>query len=68
MEAGRVADKDVDLIDQFYAVAELYFHAPASRNLAACGRWHAARDNADRAYLHVFRPLLAPGPRTSPDC
>ena len=32
----------------------------ASKNLAAYGRWHAARNNADRSYLDALRPLLAP--------
>ena len=38
------------------------FCGPASKNLAAYGRWHAARDNADRSYLDVLRLLLASGP------
>ena len=44
------------------------FCGPASKNLAAYGRWHAARENADRSYLHVLRPLLASGPRTNTVC
>jgi len=35
------------------------FCGPASKNLAAYGRWHAARDNTDRSYLDALRPLLA---------
>lgn len=33
------------------------FRGPATKNLVAYGRWHAARDNADRNYLSVFRHL-----------
>jgi hypothetical protein len=35
------------------------FCGPASKNLAAYGRWHAARNNADRSYLHALRLLPA---------
>ena len=35
------------------------FCGPASKNLTAYGRWHAARDNADRDYHSIFRMLLA---------
>ena len=41
------------------------FCGPASKNLAACGRWHAARDNADRSYLDALTPLFASTPRTN---
>ena len=44
------------------------FCGPASKNLAAYGRWHAARDNADRSHLDVLRPLLASGSRTNTVC
>lgn len=44
------------------------FCGPASKNLAAYGRWHAARDNADRGYLDLLRQLLASGPRTNTIC
>jgi len=44
------------------------FCGPASKNLAAYGRWHAARDNPDRSYLDVLRPLLASGHRTNTVC
>ena len=44
------------------------FCGPASKNLAAYGRWHAARDNADRSHLDALRPLLASGPRTNTVC
>ena len=36
----------------------------ASKNLAAYGRWHAARENAAKSYLDTLRLLLASGPRT----
>lgn len=29
------------------------------------GRWHTARDNADRSYRDVLRRLLTSGPRTN---
>ena len=38
---------------------------PSSRNLAAYGRWHAARNNADRSYLDALRLLLASAPRAN---
>ena len=41
------------------------FYGPSSRNLAAYGRWHATRDNADRSYIEVLRTLLASGLRTN---
>jgi hypothetical protein len=44
------------------------FCGPASKNLAAYGRWHAARNNADRSYLDALRLLLASGPRTNTFC
>ena len=46
------------LIGRFRAFMQP-FCGPASKNLAAYGRWHAARDNADRSYLDVLRKLLA---------
>jgi transposase-like protein len=45
------------LIGRFRAFMQP-FCGPASKNLAAYGRWHAARDNADRSYRDVLRPLL----------
>ena len=44
------------------------FCGPAAKNLAAYGRGHAARDNANRSYLDALRPLLAQGPRTNTVC
>jgi hypothetical protein len=44
------------------------FCGPASKNLAAYGRCHAGRDNADRSYLDVLRMLLASGPRNNAAC
>ena len=44
------------------------FCGPASKNIAAYGRWHAARDNADRSHLDVLRPLLASGSRANTVC
>lgn len=44
------------------------FCGPASKNLVAYGRWHAARDNADCSYLDLFRLLLAPGHRANTIC
>lgn len=39
------------------------FCGPASQNLKAYGRWHAARENGDRDYLSVFKAFLdAPRP------
>ncbi|WP_222101825.1 hypothetical protein [Jannaschia seosinensis] len=44
------------------------FCGPFSKNLAAYGRWHAARDNGQRDYLDVLRLLLASGPRANTVC
>ena len=55
------------LIGRFRAFMQP-FCGPASRNLAACGRWHAARDNADRRYLDMLRQLLASGPCANTVC
>jgi len=44
------------------------FCGPSANNLAAYGRWHAARDNADRGYLDVLRLLLASGPHANTIC
>ena len=44
------------------------FCGPASKNLAAYGRWHGARSNADRSYLHAISLLLASGPRANTVC
>src|SRR6056297_671554 len=44
------------------------FCGPASKNLAAYGRGHAARDNADRSYLDALRLLLASAPSTNAVC
>ena len=39
------------------------FCGPASQNLKAYGRWHAARENGDRDYLSIFKAFLdAPKP------
>lgn len=55
------------LISRFRAFMQP-FCGPASKNLAAYGRWHAARNNADRSYLDAIGPLLAPRPRTNTIC
>ena len=55
------------LIGRFRAFMQP-FCGPASKNLAAYGRWHAARSNADRSYLDALRLLLASGPRTNTVC
>lgn len=44
------------------------FCGPASKNLAACGRWHAARDNVGRNHRDVLRLLLASGPSANTVC
>ena len=44
------------------------FCGPASKNLAAYGRWRAARDNSSPDYADVVRLLLASGPRTNTIC
>lgn len=49
------------LIGQFRAFMQP-FCGPAPKNLAAYGRWHAARNNAGRSYLDAIRLLLAPPP------
>jgi len=41
------------------------FCGPASRNLAANGRWHAARDNVGRSHSDVLRLLLASRPHVN---
>lgn len=41
------------------------FCGPASKNLGAYGRWHAARDNVGRSHRDVLRLLLAAGPHTN---
>ena len=51
------------LISRFRAFMQP-FCAPASENLAAYGRWYAARNNVDRYYLYVHRSLLTHTPRT----
>jgi len=55
------------LISRFRAFMQP-FCGPASKNLAAYGRWHAARNNADRSYLDALRLLLAAGPRANTIC
>jgi len=55
------------LIGRFRAFMQP-FCGPASKNLVAYGRWHAARDNADRSYLDVIRKLLASGHPTNTVC
>jgi hypothetical protein len=55
------------LIGRFRAIMQP-FCGPASTNLAAYGRWHAARDNAGRSYLDALRPLLASCARTNTVC
>ena len=44
------------------------FCGPASRNLAAYDRWHAARDNLGRGHRHVLGLLLASGHRANTVC
>jgi transposase-like protein len=44
------------------------FCGPASKNLAAYGRWHAARDNANRSHSDVLRLLLVPNHRANTIC
>jgi len=44
------------------------FCGPASRNLAAYGRWHAARDNVGRSHSDVLRLLLASRPHANTVC
>ena|SRR5680860_760101 len=55
------------LIGRFRAFMQP-FCGPASKNLAAYGRWHAARDNADRSYGDVLRLLLASDPHANTVC
>jgi transposase-like protein len=55
------------LIGRFRAFMQP-FCGPASKNLAAYGRWHAARDNADRSHRDVLRLLLSSGPRANTVC
>jgi len=55
------------LISRFRAFMQS-FCGPASKNLAAYGRWHAARNNADHSYLDALRLLLASGPRANTIC
>ena len=55
------------LISRFRAFMQP-FCGPASKNLAAYGRWHAARNNADRSYLDALRLLLASDPRANTIC
>ena len=55
------------LISRFRAFMQP-FCGPASKNLAGYGRWHAARNNADRSYLDALRLLLASGSRANTVC
>ncbi len=55
------------LISRFRAFMQP-FCGPASKNLPAYGRWHAARNNAGRSYLDALRPLLASGHRANTIC
>jgi hypothetical protein len=55
------------LISRFRAFMQP-FCGPASKNLTAYGRWHAARNNADRSYPDTLRLMLASGPRTNTVC
>ncbi len=55
------------LIGRFRAFMQP-FCGPASKNLAAYGRWHAARNNEDRSYLDALRLMLASGPRANTVC
>ncbi|WP_323004701.1 MULTISPECIES: hypothetical protein [Pseudomonadota] len=55
------------LIGRFRAFMQP-FYGPASKNLAAYGRWHAARDTADRSYRDVLSPLLASRTRANTVC
>ena len=53
------------LISRFRAFMQP-FCGPASKNLAAYGRWHAARSNADRSYLHALTGVRSYRPSRSP--
>ena len=55
------------LISRFLAFMQP-FCGPASKNLAAYGRCHAARNNADRSCLDALRLQLASGPRANTVC
>jgi transposase-like protein len=55
------------LIGRFRAFMQP-FCGPASRNLGAYGRWHAARDNAVRGHRDVLRLLLKSDPRAKTIC
>ena len=55
------------LIGRFRAFMQP-FCGPASKNLAAYGRWHAARENGATSYLDVLTPLLASAPRANTVC
>lgn len=44
------------------------FCGPASKNLPAYGRWHAARDNVGRSHHDALRLLLASGLRANTVC
>ena len=46
------------LISRFRAFMQP-FCGPASKTLAAYGRWHRERSNADRPYLNALMPLFA---------
>jgi hypothetical protein len=55
------------LISRFRAFMQP-FCGPASKNLAAYGRWYAARNNAGPSYLDALRPLLASGHHANTIC
>jgi len=55
------------LIGRFHAFMRP-FCGPASKNLPAYARWHAARDNVGRSHRDVLGLLLASGPRTNTVC
>jgi hypothetical protein len=55
------------LIGRFRAFMQP-FRGPASKNRAAYGRCHAARDNAATSDLDALGPLLASGTRTNTVC
>lgn len=57
----------IALISRFRAFMQPLW-GPASKNLAAYGRGHAARSNADRSYLDALGLLLAPRSRANAIC
>ena len=55
------------LISRFRAFMQLC-SGPASQNLAAYSRWHAAQNNAARSYLDALGLLLASRHRANTVC